>query len=296
MAPVATLWAAIDDACKRGRQGISYNAPQLSGPTATTSNPPVNPPDLINIELPKPYACPWRVTLLKMRWASPQSRTLVFTPSTLLPLDNQVDTGPGGQTTAGPSVQVEFGADALELAQVDYPWAGDSFDVTARVLRVYPTQGTAWGSSTRLPTIGAFAVPLVGGHGNSERRGPRFTYNEGIVSDGSPSIDFAVPARAVSYRIYSSIAIGVIAASASGWFCNAQQMSSVSAAGGWVANPICFDWDSSDVGDPSTLTYPQASSKWWPLDPRTEFVRVTQQVTGVGQQYQVGVQFLLDLG
>ncbi len=291
----ANLWDAIGEACKRGRQGISYNAPQLSGPTATTSNPPVNPPDLINLELAKPFSCAWRVTLIKMRWANPQSPTLVFTPSTALPLDNQVDTQPGGATVAGAGVEVEFGADALEKARLDYPFAGDTFDVTARVLRVYPAPNMSWGSSTRLPVLGAFAVPLVGGHGNSERRGARFTYNEGTVSDGSPTLDYAVPSRAVSYRMYSSIALGATAgASSSGWFCNAQQMFSSSSAGVWIAQPVCFDWDSLNVGDPTELTYPQASSKWWPLDPRTEFVRLSQQAPGT--QFQAGVQFLLDLG
>lgn len=276
------LWDAIAQAFANGTPGLSYPITvDSAGVTQETRKP------LVKLELPGIVTIPWRVTLAGMRF-SKVGNGGAPPLGNAQPADNQVATTPPAVANDPLKVRVLWGNTIEESALIDYPWSGLSFVVVGKMCEVRFDDGTPfpWTAINVWPTVGAFATPCPGhaGGGFDERTGPRFTTRIVSIAQGGSQL-FPIPRRAVGYRLFSDK--GPQDPAGSGYQASTQQETALGA--------ICaLDYDGTfGLG---TLMDPSDASRWWPIHPSAELVRVLNTTTvGAPLPQTVGLSFVLDL-
>lgn len=265
------LWAAIARAYANGQPG-RYTSVDISSGVPVVGQ-------LVQLQLEPPYAIPWRVTLAGQRVAPDQGPLVAGTPP-----DNQVNVNQGAQAF------ITWGNSIDESALIDWPWGGCTFVVHGRQCNVSMANAPALYTATNIKaTFGAFATPAMGhaGGGPVERSGPRLTTPETAVAVGGFE-RIAVPRRAVGYRLISTLGPSVTGVSPSTGYNAATQQED------FLGTVVQFDYDGAfGLGD---ICSPSAASRWWPLHPACEMVRVTPNAGNAAGTSIVALQFMLDLG
>lgn len=163
---------------------------------------------LLNVRLPRWMARQWTVTTLAMRYSG---RGALVAPD-FLPgsPDNQVNTVEGGATHNLQPFQMTLNwgnGGVQETAQIDYPFAGNTFSFFASQFQLSlnnldPASVSLINALGRPPRLGAFVCPSAG-RWQELGAGPLWTTHQFAVecnSDGPP-IYVPIPPRARAYRI-----------------------------------------------------------------------------------------------
>lgn len=250
---------ALQLAWRRGRWSFVVTPPLSIVPLA----------DLLTTRMEPWEARPWTVTLARWQYSGgPLPRGNAFPP------ENQLDTSPRYRA------RVTWGVDgASELALVDYPPRGVTFQVSAANIQVaidsevVPTEA--------VPTLSGFLAP---GTRNRDGDGaPTFTTAEQAVGTGAAQAT-PIPSRAFGYR-FVLVATPALA----------------------PATPICelrqLDQDLVLEAHDAIVTASNAVAVtedlqgqrrgWFPLMPTAQLVQVNN-ITTVTINYRL--QFLLDMG
>lgn len=224
-------------------------------------------------------------------------------------LGTSVTNGSADQQTAQQRAQIflSFGVgDSTERVQVDYPWAGGTFQFHAATFRVNVNNLNLSLSynALRVPIVGAFVVPTESGRASSDYCGtPTFTTQQITAAAGAPGAVVLVdmPARAVSYRIIPMDVNDAIAG------VNAPVITAKQLAGGGVAistmNLVAIDSGLATAGGlAGDNLYDQQTGTFWVSRTRQAFP-ITQgasvlafQNTNAVTAANFFVQFQLDLG
>lgn len=148
--------------------------------------------NLCNVAMPTWAARPWCVTLLKQR----------FTGGAAV-VPGPLAGDPDSQFAVRARLGIQWGVDgASELALVDYPASGCTFQVHAANLRVYfdSVDPPVTGGAIDNPALGAFIAPATRSMDPARMPGATLTDVVTIAAAGA-SNTISRPSRAVAYRL-----------------------------------------------------------------------------------------------
>jgi hypothetical protein len=153
---------------------------------------------IIYFSLPSYLARAWTINLLAMRYSGGAvgiGADGSFVPNPDASIVNSV----GSQQQSNVIAHLEYGVDgATEHVDMDYPWAGVSFEILASTVKLVlqcPTDIMVGN-----PTLGAFAVPS-NRVGNLSTSPPVRTISAGINVEANPFRQVFIPARAAYYTV-----------------------------------------------------------------------------------------------
>lgn len=160
------------------------------GEAKPNASNPGSPVSMLVANLPVWMARTWTINMAKFRY---QTGALTASPNTTF--DN-VDP----QTTADIKIRLDWGVgDASESALIDYPYTGGTFQIHGATVRVYLVS-TNFINATRPPLLNLWMSPTQSGRGSADILSPTYTRTGQSVLPSSTN-DYAIPARAVGYRI-----------------------------------------------------------------------------------------------
>lgn len=151
----------------------------------------LTPISMLTSEVPPWMARPWTVTLSGMRYTSgPLANVAHPTPD---PPDNQVP--------VELKVRIDYGIDSgRETVDVDYPWAGCTFQVHASSIRLYLLPpATQNYNIDKPPLLNATMSPFPQGRGATDIIGPTWTH--AYTFPPSSTLYVPIPRRAIAYRL-----------------------------------------------------------------------------------------------
>lgn len=205
----------------------------------------------------------------------------------------------GGYNLGGLYVRVYWGlGHAAERAYVDYPFGGTTFQLSGAFVRVEFPPGLSIVASANVPNYGGFVAPCVAGRNLT--RPPTLTSSSQIIGGGA-AISYPIPPRARGYRLYFGAAPPV------GTGTNLPLQITQGAFQGFV-QPVTFDDDSAWAFQGRSAQNRQAQglgsldgsfnaqdTSYQDLDPRAEYVTVTNPANAGAVNVNVGVVWQLDL-
>lgn len=229
----------------------------------TRNNTNIQSGDLLSVSVAAHLARTWTINLSAFRFSG---GTIVAGQ----PPDNQTDVS--GLVQA----RIQWGVDAAnELALVDYPARGCSFQVHAAVIRLQLVSQL---------TMGNTAEPLLAGNvaptqARGTNRHPTFTTVRNNQPASTP-IDYPIPARAMGYRIMPAVRNGAA---------DVVDLFQVDGNGAVVTSDGNLDFLGFFLGSAGLL-----APNYYPLHPQAQFVRVTTEANPVSSVFAISYQ--LDLG
>jgi hypothetical protein len=232
---------------------------------------------IINVNLPPYMARTWQVNLQKMRYRAG-----------IPGVASRYVGDPDSQFAVEARVRVQWGvAGAREVAEVDYPASGGTFQITAAnvlVSAIVP-EGPRGTNLETYPTLGAFLSPAPASRAVADLP-PTLTQRVGTFEDDD---DYAYtnlmsrPARAVAWRLLPD------PNDATFRFIVLERRSS---PGG--GTPVTRDYGSEAVDDPVTGGLVARRQIWTQLAPTCTGLEIS--TTAGSRPDDLRVQWLLDLG